>query len=201
MSKLNTPQPFPGLTYHHEPEADIIVWSNRRLPKNKALYVAFIAGLIISTPLAFFLTASLLKDVYNIPIGLSFSAVEILISLFFVFVSWIATIAILYYLLRLTWTESLKVSDKELSIFYSGILSPKEKRIPARDVWRLSFEKFGHERHQESRFTLNIFSNDKRETLAYWMRAEEGYQLYLLLAKIFEARDWPVKCKSDYEAK
>ncbi len=196
MLESNVYRPIQGLEYRREREADIITWSNRRLPRNTKLFVLFIVVFIIALPVSIFLTIQLINDSTNMTLGLF----EFLISLFFVIVGWGAAVGTLYYLLRLTWTESIKISDENVSLLYSGLLAPREKQISGRDIWRISFEKFGHERHQESRFTLNIFHNDNRSTLAYWMRNEENYQLYLLLGQIFTDRGWNTQKKSDYKA-
>jgi hypothetical protein len=196
MSGPNAYLPFPGFEYRHEANTDIITWSNRHLPRNLRLFAVFIIVLFVSAPLSLFLTAQLLSDASTITL----SGFEIVTSIFFVIVGWGAVVGTSYYLLRLTWTETIKVSNEGISLLYSGLLAPKGKQISERRIWRLSFEKYGHERHQESRFTLNIFYDDHRATLAYWMRNEEIYQLFLLLEQIFNDRDWSFQIKSEYNS-
>ena len=199
MSEPNVYQLFSGLTYHNEPNIDIITWSNRETPKNTWLYLAFIGALIVVIPLALFLTSLLLDDLYG-HVNFTLSTGELLFSGFMVVASWLAVIAISYYLIRLSWTESIKISNDELSLHYSGLFSPKVKRFSSNQIWRLSFERVGNERDRETRFTLNFFDlDDKRHTLAYWIRDDENYQLFLLLGKIFDARGWSVQNKSDYQ--
>lgn len=199
MSEPNIYQLFSGLTHHNEPDVDIITWSNRETPKNTWLYLAFIGALVVIIPLAFFLTSLLFDDLYS-QVGLSLNVGELLFSGFMVVASWAAVVAISHYLIRLSWTESIKISKDELSLHYSGLFSPKAKRFTSNQIWRLSFERVGNERDRETRFTLNFFDlNDKRHTLAYWIRDDENYQLFLLLSKIFEARGWSVQNKSNYQ--
>lgn len=199
MSEPNIYQLFSGLTHHNEPDVDIITWSNRETPKNTWLYLAFIGALVVIIPLAFFLTSLLFDDLYS-QVGLSLNVGELLFSGFMVVASWVAVVAISHYLIRLSWTESIKISKDELSLHYSGLFSPKAKRFTSNQIWRLSFERVGNERDRETRFTLNFFDlNDKRHTLAYWIRDDENYQLFLLLSKIFEARGWSVQNKSNYQ--
>ena len=182
----------------NEPDIDVITWSNRETPKNIWLYLVFIGALIVVIPLAFFLTSLFVDDLYG-QAGLSLSTGEFLFSSLMVVASWAAVIALSYYLIRLSWTESIRISNDELSLHYSGLFSPKERRFSSNQIWRLSFEKVGNERDRETRFTLNFFDlNDKRHTLAYWIRDDENYQLFLLLGKIFDARGWSVQNKSDY---
>jgi|GEM_PF-3472865 len=200
MCEPNIYQLFSGLTHHNEPDVDIITWSNRETPKNIWLYLAFIGALVVTIPLALFLTSLLFDDLYN-QAGLSLSTGELLFSGFMVVASWVAVVAISHYLIRLSWTESIKISKDELSLHYSGLFSPKAKRFTSNQIWRLSFERVGNERDRETRFTLNFFDlNDKRHTLAYWIRDDENYQLFLLLNKIFEARGWSVQNKSNYRS-
>lgn len=195
MSGSNAYRPFPGFEYRHEAGTDIITWSNRHLPPNIRLLAVFITALLVSAPLSLFLTTQLLSDASTITL----SGFEIVISIFFVVIGWAAVVGISYYLLRLTWTETVKVSNEGISLLYSGLFAPKDKQISKRRIWRLSFEKYGHERHQESRFTLNIFYDDHRATLAYWMRNEEIYQLFQLLEQLCKNRDWLFQSKSEYK--
>ena len=199
MSEPNVHQLFSGLTYRNEPDIDIITWSNRQTPKNTWLFLAFVGSLIVTIPLAIFLTSLLFDDLYG-QAGLRLGTGELLFSGFMVVASWVGVVAISYYLIRLSWTESIKISEDELSLHYSGLFSPKQRRFSSNQIWRLSFERVGNERDRESRFTLNVFDlNDKRHTLAYWIRDDENYQLFLLLNKIFDTRGWSVQGKSDYQ--
>ncbi|MDX1520778.1 MAG: hypothetical protein R3264_04065, partial [Anaerolineae bacterium] len=84
---------------------------------------------------------------------------------------------------------------------YAGLFAPKSKQFQGDRIWCLSFEKVGNERDQEGRFTLNLFDiDDRRESLAYWIRAEENYKLFLLLGHIFDRRGWAVQSRSTYQA-
>ena len=191
---------FPGLTYHRESDVDIICWSNKKTPKNKALYLAFVAGLAISAALGIFLTARLVNDINRLWSGIPVATGEIVFAFGIVAISWGAVMLMGYYLIRLSWTETIKISNDEIRLLYSGLLSPKEKRFLANQIYRLSFERVGNERDRESRYTLNLFNLDeKRQTLAYWIRAEENYQLFLLLDKIFARRGWLVKSVSTFK--
>lgn len=202
MSQANTNRPFPGLVHRHEPDVDVITWSNKDTPKNTPLYLAFIGGLIVAAPLAIFLAIRLFNDIVGVGNNIILTTGELLVSAFIVLAGWGAVAGMSYYLIRLSWTESIRISNDELRLIYSGPLAPRGKRFTANQIWRLSFERVGNERDRESRFTLNIFNlDDRRETLAYWIRAEENYQLFLLLDKIFKQRGWSVQSKSDFSSK
>ena len=206
MTKTNIKEPvpeipFPGLVHHNAPDVGTVVWSNRQIPKNNYRVVAFIAGWLIFTALAIFLTTGFLRDINFLRIGIPQSNVTLVISLLFMFASWWATIYATYYLLRFTWTETIRVSNDDLSILFTGLLTPKGKDISKDDIRRLSFEKIVNLRERESRLTLNIFHANQREILAYWLRQEEKYQLYLLLKNIFSARGWEnVEYKAEDES-
>lgn len=202
MSQANVNRPFPGLVHRHEPDVDVITWSNKDTPKNTPLYLAFIGGLIVAAPLAIFLTIRLFNDIVGVGNNIILTTGELLVSAFIVLAGWGAVAGMSYYLIRLSWTESIRISNNELRLTYSGPLAPRGKRFAANQIWRLSFERVGNERDREARFTLNIFNlDDRRETLAYWIRAEENYQLFLLLDKIFKQRGWSVQSTSDFSSK
>ena len=193
---------FPGLTVRLSADVDTISWINRHIPKHQTLYITYILSLIVATGLGSFLSIRLYDDLSRQSEVITLTTSEVVISLFFVSLSWIGVIAIVYYLLRLSWHETIQISDTKLCLRYDGLLSPKEKCIPADRIWCLSFEKVGNERDQETRFTLNLFDiDDKRVTLAYWIRAEENYQLFLLLEKIFAQRQWLVQSRSTFKKK
>ncbi len=192
---------FSGLVYHCQPDVDVITWSNWQIPKNSYLYLAFFVGVLILTPLALFLTSRLFFDLYNVT-SITIGTGEMLFALLIILAAWGAVAAMVYYLISLFWTETIKISNDEIRLQYSGPLSPKEKWFPENKIWCLSFERVGNDRDREARLTLNIFDiDDKRQTLAYWLRAEENYQLFLLLKTIFGRRGWSVQSKSDYQPK
>ena len=200
MVNPNISQPFPGLTYQRESDVDIITWSNKETPKNAPLYLAFVAGFIVVTGLGIFLALRLLTDINRLRSDIPIATGEIVFSLIIVLISWAGVVLLGYYLIRLSWTETIKISKDEIRLLYRGLFSPKEKRFPAHQIYRLSFERVGNERDRESRYTLNLFNLDeKRETLAYWIRAEENYQLFLLLDKIFTRRGWSVQSISTFQ--
>ena len=193
---------FPGLTWQRSAKMDTITWANSQIPKHQILYIAFIISLIIVAGIGLFLTIRLFDDLYGQFGFVTLTTSELVISSFFVGVSWLAVVIIVYQLVRLSWHETIQVSNAEICLIYTGLLAPKAKCIPAERIWCLSFEKVGNERDQETRFTLNLFDiDDKRLTLAYWIRAEENYQLFLLLEKIFAQRQWLVQSRSNFRPK
>ncbi|MCP5077865.1 MAG: hypothetical protein GY951_07385 [Psychromonas sp.] len=190
----NIQHPFSGFACWHKADNDIMTWSNRQLPRNTKLFVVFVIVFVISAPIAIFLSSQFITDVTTITL----SKFEVFTSLVVVAIAWGSTGGSLFYLIRFTWVETITVSTDGVTLNYTGLLAPKEKFISNRDLWRLSFEKYGQERHTESRYTLNIFYDKERATLAYWMRNEECYQLFLLLGQIFDSRGWSMQKKTDY---
>jgi len=197
-----TEELFPGLTFQRAATVDTITWSNRRIPKNSLLYAGFIAGLLLAIPLALFLTSRLLTDLSRAGQNLTLNTGELMIAAFFILASWGAIVIIGHYLIRLSWVETIKISNDELLLQYQGLFAPRSKSITAHRIWCMSFERVGNERDQESRFTLNLFDiDDKRQILAYWLRAEENYRLFLLLETLFHQRGWSVQTRSNFKAR
>lgn len=195
-----TQELFPGLTHRRQPDVDTITWSNRHIPKNTLLYSGYLVGLVVITPIALFLSVRLIDDLRPVAENVSLGRSELAISIFFVLASWGGIATISHYLVRLSWTETIKVSNEEIWLHYNGLFAPPSKRIAGSRIWCLSFERVGNERDQESRFTLNLFDiDDKRQPLAYWIRAEESYRLFLLLEAIFNRRGWSVQSRSTFK--
>ena len=193
---------FPGLTLQRSLKMDTITWANGQIPKHQLLYLAFVIGLIVVAGIGLFLTIRLFDDLYGQPGLVTLRTSELVISSFFVGISWLGVGGIAYQLVRLSWIETIQISDAEICLAYRGLFAPKAKCIPADRIWCLSFERVGNERDQETRFTLNLFDiDDKRLILAYWIRAEENYQLFLLLERIFAQRQWLVQSRSNFRVK
>ncbi len=190
---------LPGLWVSQTPEVDTITWSNRHIPRHQALYFSFIAAFSISLSLSLFLTISLLRDLSFTSGPVFISPIELGISLIFIVLCWICVLFTSYYLISISWTETIRISDETIQICYSGLFSPKNKVIEANRIWCLAFERIGNERDQEPRFTLNLFDiDDRRQLLAYWIKTEENFKLFLLLEKIFDQRHWDLQNRTSY---
>ena len=187
----------PGVAHTLENGVDTLSWSNRDIPKDALLTGGSVLGTLVFGILAIFLTTQFLADLFRWGSAYSISASEIAISVFFLLAFWTVTIFLGSHLLQITWTETIRVDENGFSLEYEGLFSPKWKVIPERNLWRLSFERYGLEHHKESRFTLNIFHDDQRESLAYWMRRRDLLQLFQLLSTIIEERDWTVDLKAE----
>lgn len=178
-----------GITYQRQNQTDHIYWTNKELPPNKPLLLGYGSSLLLLIPIAIFLTNRLIRDSQMLPNFIQFNTGAFLFSLFIIIAIWTAILAISHILLRLTWTEKVIIAQDELLVQYDGPLAYKDKRIPIDHIWRLSFEKYKFNRDRESRYSVNIIHH-RRHMLAYWMRKEEAYQLFLILGQIIQARGW-----------
>ncbi|MDX1521015.1 MAG: hypothetical protein R3264_05275, partial [Anaerolineae bacterium] len=109
---------FPGLTYRPETEVDTITWSNRYIPRNNSLYLGFIIGLVIFTPLALFLTLRLIDDINRVQNNVPVPTADLVIAVFFVLISWVGFAGLTYYLIRLSWTETIRISNDDITLQY-----------------------------------------------------------------------------------
>lgn len=184
------PKPlFPGATYQHQAGNDVFRWSNRELPKNKLLVGVYVIGIIVLLPTAVFLTYLLVRDGQNTPPGVIFFTGATLFSILMVLLSWGGSVALSYMLLRLTWVETILLTEEAIFMRYDGLFAWPEKRIPIEKVWKFSFERYRFNKDREGRYTINIL-HERRETLAYWMRHQESYQLFQAIASIVRSRGW-----------
>lgn len=197
MFKSMSPQALPGVTHRREGSVDIVAWSNRDIPKDPFYAGLFVLGFAAFSVLAVYLTVRLIEDLLRLGPVAGLTGTEIGISMFFLVAMWIVTLFFGFHIARLAWTESIHVGDDGIGLEYSGPLSPRAKYIRERDLWRLSFERYGEDRTQETRYTVNLFHEDKRESLAYWMRKTEQQQLFLLLAALIKQRGWAVDLKGE----
>ena len=179
----------PGATYQHQAGNDVFRWSNRDLPKNKLLVGVYILGIVALLPTAVFLTYLLIRDIQNTPPGAVFFTGGTLFAILMILLSWAGVVGLIYILLRLTWIETVLLTDEAILVQYDGLLAWPEKRIPIDKVWKMSFERYRFNKDRESRYTINIM-HERRETLAYWMRYQESYQLFQALASIVRSRGW-----------
>ena len=187
----------PCVAHTLENGVDTFTWSNREIPKDLLLTSGFLSGALVFGILAVFLTIQFLLDLFRLGSVYSISNSEIAISVFFLLAVWAVVVFLGGYLLRITWTETIRVDENGFRLEYEGLFSPNVRVIPERNILRLSFERYGHEHHKESRFSLNLFHDDKRESLAYLMRRRNLMQLFLLLSAIIEERGWMVDLKAE----
>lgn len=186
MSNTTT---FSGITHQHQPHADLISWTNKEIPTHKPLLLTYCAGLLLLLPIAVFLTLRLVRDSRLLPDFIQLNSGAFIFALLIIILTWAAVLGIAFVLLRLTWTERVLVEQDMIWVQYNGLLAFRDRPIPVAHIWRLSFERYQYGRERESRYSVNIL-HQRRDTLAYWMRQEEAYQLFLLLSQIVQRRGW-----------
>lgn len=180
---------FSGITYERQPHADLISWTNKAIPTHKPLLFAYSAGVLLLLPVATFLTLRLVRDSRLLPNFIELNSGAFLFALFIILLCWLGVAGMVFVLLRLTWTEKVRVERDVIWVQYDGPLAFRDREIPVEHIWRLSFERYQYGRERESRYSLNILHR-RRDTLGYWMRKEEAHQLFLLLSQIVQMRGW-----------
>lgn len=180
---------FSGITHQRQPHADLIFWTNKEIPAHKPLLVAYTVGLLALLPVASFLTLRLVRDSRVLPNFIELNRGAFVFALCIILLCWVGVLGMSFVLLRLTWTEKVRVEQDMIWVQYDGLLAFKDRPIPVEHIWRLSFERYQYGRDRESRYSINILHR-RRDTLAYWMRKEEAYQLFLLLSQIVQMRGW-----------
>jgi hypothetical protein len=179
-----------GLEFHETPTGAVFSWSNRQIEINRLLMAGYLSGWLLTFPLAVFLTASLIRDLFRWGQGLPTGPTALAVSAVVLVLSWGIAWYLSYTILRWTWQESLQVDDMGVSISFTGLLAPRDTSIFRDDIWRISFERIRTRREQEASYTLNVFHGNSRETLAIWMSKSEKKKLFDLLRKTIELQGW-----------
>ncbi len=182
---------IPGLDREQLEGGARLVWSNWQIPKSRGLMLAYGAGMLLSGALAIFLSYGLFRDLVRTGQGAPAGTGVLLVSGAFAMAGWAIALASAWTLLRLRWTESVTVSAEGVQLAYTGPLAPKPRLIPSQAIWRISYEKIQTRGDRETRFSVNIFYQDGRESLAFWMRSQEKRQLYTLLKEAVTSQGWP----------
>jgi len=138
----------PGVAHTLENGVDTFTWSNREIPKDLLLTSGFLIGALVFGILAVFLTIKFLLDLFRLGSVYSISNSEIAISVFFLLAVWAVAVFLGGYLLRITYSEIIRVDENGFRLEYEGLFSPNVRVIPERNIWRLSFERYGHEHNK-----------------------------------------------------
>lgn len=180
---LGKPKLPSGIVHYHEPDTDVVTWSNQDLPIHILSFVLWPTGLFL---IPIFLTWLLRQDFVE---ALPILAPAWLIALF------LATLIFRRYF----WKEMVVISDRSITLTRTGFFAPKEKRFQKENVLRISYEKYDPWRGGEILYSLNIVYRHKllgvipgieTEQLAFLARKRELYQLFLYLQIILEERGW-----------
>lgn len=137
-----------GVRHHRKPEAEAIVWANWTIAKDPGVRLTTFFGLLVWPPATLLVVALFASEAYALLQGTS-SLAQSWPMLFFsgvilILLSWLGLRGPVYGLLRLTWTESLIVSDTAISLFYSGPFAPKEKWIEKEAFLGIALERDSH---------------------------------------------------------
>ena len=183
-------EPFsvPGIEHTFEGNTERIVWHNSQLPRNTVLYILHIVGFLIFLPLTIFLAYQLIQTQFG-PNTVQIDWTSIVISAFSILLFGFIVYITGSKLLSLSWREEIFIGENQISLRTQGPFAKKDRDIPVSDIWRLSFEKYKHNQDQDFRYSLNIF-HKRREQIGYWLRQDDGQQLYQLLVSVIERRGW-----------
>ncbi len=187
---------IPGITYHRKPEIDLIVWSNKNVPKNQFFFLVGLVAWFLWTAIIIYVTSLLFKER-----SLDEKAILAYILIF----GWLVSLFLPITLLSIFSTVTIIISEAEIIHVRSGLLAHK-KRLKKGQVKGISFGHYNTLDGPEMLPTLNIMYQgklifQKRETIALWMRTREKHQLYLLLESILKERGWDIEYRLKYQPK
>ncbi len=184
-----------GVKHQQQQNIDTVFWSNKNIPKNKLLVVAFTFGILFVVGVTVYFT----YQIYVTKLSAQTSSGKLGIVIFYLLCCLlvVGSFAMIY---SLTWTEAIKISNDYIIIKHFGAFAPKMTQLTKHQVLALSFQRF-HGGDQEILPSLNLLYKDnlltshveKREQIAFWMRKKEKYQLFLILQTILKERDWKIK--------
>lgn len=172
-------------------DGHLIAWHNMRVPKSKPLLFGYLLAELVALTLTVFLTAGFVRDMLRAVDGIRLGPNVLIVSGLFMAVAWVATITFGLTLVRLTWTESILIQPEQVVIQSQGLLSRAPKLIDGGGIWRISYEKLQTRQDRDTRFTVNIFHQDGRDTVGFWMRTTEKKLLFELLQRAIAAQGWP----------
>lgn len=183
-----------GVKHKQEQDYDIVAWSNRNIAINKGLLFAFLAGLLLAIISMLLIINQLSMAFSN---GMTFS--EQLPIIFGIIVVGVPVVGVLFMFQSLTWFETIKISSQNIIILKSGRVAPKPKKFNKQIVLKFVFQE-SHDDGHTSTPSLSIVYGEKwgnrpqqREDIAFWMRAKEKHQLFLVLQHILKQRGWNIE--------
>ena len=191
MSEREQVEEIPGLTHERSAQGDRLSWPNRSIPKSTGLVLVYAAGLLAAITLGLFLSAGLIQDLMLWRQGAPSGMGTLFMSALIMLTCWGVALVLGASVLRLAWTETVWITSEGIQVDFEGPLAPKGRRIPADEIWRISYEKIQNRRDRESRYSVNVFYQDGRESLAFWMRRQDKHYFYLLLKQAVLNQGWP----------
>lgn len=183
-----------GFTHRVDGDADVIGWSNRRVPKDRALVAVMLFFVPFWTACTFVLTAVAVRkgwEGYD-PFG------TVILWLFFIPPFWAAEVLALRYAPTVLADEELRVSADRLDLWRNGRL---RDTAPADRFEALVLCKA----EEEAVPTLSLLPKPdpstlfgwQRRILAYWVRPAVKSELFNVLRAIFERRGWTLEYRND----
>jgi hypothetical protein len=177
-------------------DGEMIVWSNKVMPKDRRLTVWTGFLIVLLTPLTFYLSWQLLSDFrllwQGVPLGWGQVGFAVVVAL----LCWVALVSSGKKWVQRGWTEQVSVSVAGIGVVYAGIFTPKPIYIPHQQLHRITYEKFTTGRdEQESKHTLNLIHGHKsqRTTLGDWLTPPQRLQLYQHISRIVSKQNWQVE--------
>jgi hypothetical protein len=177
-------------------EADTIAWANKDVPKNVvSLLVMPLVWLVLVAVVGRIAYALLTGEVASLPL-----LNKLFVWLFFLVFGWFAFRLPTALKLELLGTETIIISDTEITINRPGY----NKQFEKNRVLGLWFGRFDTGDGMDIVPNLYIAYTDqilgvtgrRTEQIAPWMRVKEKNELYLLMKQILEGRGWNIEYKS-----
>ena len=176
-----------GVTTSLENGVDVISWRNGDLRKNMRVYLSQTVWLLLAVPICFYLSIAMQRDLALIRLA-PFNPRDFIFPIVTLVISWACVIGVAYLWLRRSWTETITIDDKTLTITQQGFLAPAAKVIEIGDIWRFSYERYKHNNDQEYRFSVN-FIHKRRDKVAHWMHDEDARVLFHIIINILHRRE------------
>lgn len=209
-----------GFTHHVDGDADVIGWSNRRVPKDRGVLVFLLLWTAVWTPATLFLTvmvpaALILKDEWEVVAAAGCCGVPFLLGF------WLGEVAAVGTLAALFAREEVRVAADRVEFWLNGRCRDTVPRDRARSLT--------HERYDdESGWTLNLWPKPGppgpidsawlgrrppptpgpppvrvpgRVLVAYWARPPIKAELFGVLRALFERHGWELEYRNDFAPK
>ena len=180
-----------GLNLVQDGAGHRITWSNLRIRKSRTLVFGYLTAELITLTLAIFLTSGFIRDLIRTIEGARLGPNVLLVSGLFMAAAWAAAILFSLTLVRVTWTETISIQPDAVEVRSEGLLARAPKVIESGEVWRISYEKIQTRKDRDTRFTVNIFHQEGRESVGFWMRPAEKKILFNLLERAIASQGWP----------
>ena len=187
-----------GVKLQHSVEADTIVWTNKDVPKSiislLVLPIFWLASAAVVGRIAY---ALLTGEVAGLPL-----LNKLFVWFFFLGFGWLVLRTPTAIKLGILDTETITISNNEILINRTDY----NKHFARKEVLGLWFGKYRTEDGGRSveptlylayRDRILGISGQRTEQLAFWMRVREKKELFLLMKRVFKARDWNIEYKNN----